>query len=203
MIDYEWALDRVRRLQACHEINAGVLGVRLLKGHGYPNDAMSDAQDALALKIVLAALPAAPSQEEAPNTIGCVDMIERLGMVAANLRALEQHELAEYIDDAAGLLSQPPSIAFPTLCASDELLAALKAVAETADDCPVCDRGRLRNPEKTHWPECPFGRAQAVIAKTECKLSALPAAPSQDSLLNADGSTDDFLGWVKRSRAND
>lgn len=48
-----------------------------------------------------------------------------------------------------------------------ELLAALKAVSETGDDCPMCDRGRLRNPEKSHWPECPFGRAQVVIAKAE------------------------------------
>ncbi len=47
----------------------------------------------------------------------------------------------------------------------DELLAALRAVVETNDDCPLCDRGRLRNPEKTHWPECPFGHAQAVIAR--------------------------------------
>ena len=50
-----------------------------------------------------------------------------------------------------------------------ELLAALKAVAETDDDCPLCDRGRLRNPQKTHWPECPYGRALAVIAKVEAR----------------------------------
>jgi len=49
----------------------------------------------------------------------------------------------------------------------DKLLAALKAVVETDDDCPMCDRGRLRNPQKSHWPECPFGRAQAVIANAE------------------------------------
>ena len=49
----------------------------------------------------------------------------------------------------------------------DELLAALKAVTQTDDDCPVCDRGRLRNTQKTHWPECPFGRALDVIAKAE------------------------------------
>lgn len=54
----------------------------------------------------------------------------------------------------------------------DELLAALKAVAQTDDDCPLCDRGRLRNPQKQHWPECPFGRAQAVIARTEDGLDA-------------------------------
>lgn len=51
----------------------------------------------------------------------------------------------------------------------DELLSALKAVAKTDDDCPLCDRGRLRNPEKTHWPECPFGHALAVIAKVEAR----------------------------------
>ena len=53
------------------------------------------------------------------------------------------------------------------IAAAPDLLAALKAVSETGDDCPMCDRGRLRNPAKTHWPECPFGRAQVVIAKAE------------------------------------
>ena len=53
------------------------------------------------------------------------------------------------------------------IAAAPALLAALKAVTQTDDDCPVCDRGRLRNPEKTHWPECPFGRAQVVIARAE------------------------------------
>ena len=47
------------------------------------------------------------------------------------------------------------------------LVEALKAVVKTDDDCPVCDRGRLRNPAKTHWPECPFGRAQVLLAKLE------------------------------------
>lgn len=49
----------------------------------------------------------------------------------------------------------------------DRLKAALKAITDTADDCPACDRGVLRHPENGHWPECPFGRAQAVIAKAE------------------------------------
>lgn len=51
----------------------------------------------------------------------------------------------------------------------DGLLAALKAVVNTDDDCPVCDRGRLRNPKKTHWPECPFGRAQVLIGTLESR----------------------------------
>ena len=53
------------------------------------------------------------------------------------------------------------------IAAAPDLLAALKAVSETGEDCPMCDRGRLRNPQKSHWPECPFGRAYAVIAKAE------------------------------------
>jgi hypothetical protein len=35
------------------ETNAGYLGVRLLKGHGFPDEVMCDAQDALAIRIVL------------------------------------------------------------------------------------------------------------------------------------------------------
>ncbi len=44
------------------------------------------------------------------------------------------------------------------------LLAALKAIVETGDDCPACDRGVLRHPENGHWPKCPFGRALEVMA---------------------------------------
>ena len=69
---------------------------------------------------------------------------------------------------AIGSLSSDENLANARLvAASPDLLAALKAVTETGDDCPMCDRGRLRNPEKTHWPECPFGRAQALIATVE------------------------------------
>ncbi len=46
----------------------------------------------------------------------------------------------------------------------DCLLAALKAIVETGDDCPACDRGVLRHPENGHWPTCPFGHAQIAIA---------------------------------------
>lgn len=49
----------------------------------------------------------------------------------------------------------------------DKLLAALKAVVETGDDCPACDRGVLRHPENGHWPKCPFGHALAAIAEAE------------------------------------
>jgi hypothetical protein len=69
----------------------------------------------------------------------------------------EDHIVGSRPDDCFACLSEQ----------RDELLKALKAVTETADDCPVCDRGRLRNPDKTHWPECPFGRALMVIANTE------------------------------------
>lgn len=51
----------------------------------------------------------------------------------------------------------------------DCLLAALKAITETGDDCPACDRGVLRHPENGHWPTCPFGHAQVVIAAVEGK----------------------------------
>jgi len=52
----------------------------------------------------------------------------------------------------------------------DCLLAALKAIVETGDDCPACDRGVLRHPENGHWPTCPFGHAQVAIAAVEGKL---------------------------------
>ena len=51
----------------------------------------------------------------------------------------------------------------------DCLLAALKAIVETGDDCPACDRGVLRHPENGHWPTCPFGHAQVAITAVEGK----------------------------------
>lgn len=54
-----WAVERVSEMAAAARINAGLHGVKLLRGHGYPNEVMRDAQDALALETVLAALAAA------------------------------------------------------------------------------------------------------------------------------------------------
>lgn len=34
------------------------------------------------------------------------------------------------------------------------------------EDCPMCDRGKLRNPRKEHWDNCPFAaydRARAAL----------------------------------------
>jgi hypothetical protein len=44
------------------------------------------------------------------------------------------------------------------IATAPKLLAALKAVTATNDDCPMCDRGRLRNPQKTHCGHCRSGR---------------------------------------------
>lgn len=78
---------------------------------------------------------------------------------------------ADKREEACGedhIIGTKPETCFACLSEQrDELLAALKGVAKTDDDCPVCDRGRLRNPQRTHWPECPFGRALDAIAKAE------------------------------------
>jgi hypothetical protein len=56
MSELQWAFERVLKMQQMAEANAGVYGAKLLKGHGYPDEVMRDAQDALALRLVLAAL---------------------------------------------------------------------------------------------------------------------------------------------------
>lgn len=48
--DSAWALARLERMQAIAQMNAGRLGTKLLQGHGYPDEAMSDAQDALSMQ---------------------------------------------------------------------------------------------------------------------------------------------------------
>lgn len=56
--DFEWAKQRVEVLAEANAVEAGCLGPRLLKGHGYPNEAFSHAMDALALRIMLTAFDA-------------------------------------------------------------------------------------------------------------------------------------------------
>lgn len=70
-LDMAWAMNRLSVLQACFETNAGRFGKKLLRGEGYPNEIMSEAQDALALRMVIDALstaspaPASPLNDEA------------------------------------------------------------------------------------------------------------------------------------------
>lgn len=51
--DLAWAIARLQKNQAIAEANAGRYGEKLLKGHGYPDEVMGDAQDALAYRLVL------------------------------------------------------------------------------------------------------------------------------------------------------
>lgn len=70
--DYDWAVDRVTRMCAANFVNAAVYGKKLLKGFGYPNETFSYAQDARALKIVLAALAAKETRHDVPvGGCGC------------------------------------------------------------------------------------------------------------------------------------
>ncbi len=41
---------------------------------------------------------------------------------------------------------------------------ALQGLLDDPYGCPMCDCGRLRNPTKEHWPECPYGIAPVVLA---------------------------------------
>lgn len=51
--DEWWAIERVRDMATNARTDAERLGPKLLRGFGYPNEVMHDAQDALALEIVL------------------------------------------------------------------------------------------------------------------------------------------------------
>lgn len=45
------------------------------------------------------------------------------------------------------------------------LADALQGLLDDPYGCPMCDCGRLRNPTKKHWPECPYEIARAVLAE--------------------------------------
>lgn len=48
---------------------------------------------------------------------------------------------------------------------SHALASALRGLLADPYGCPMCDSGRLRNPEKAHWPECPYAIARAVLGE--------------------------------------
>lgn len=45
---------------------------------------------------------------------------------------------------------------------SSPLLNALGSLLGEDSECPMCDRGKLRNPKKEHWDDCGWGNAQKV-----------------------------------------
>lgn len=52
-----------------------------------------------------------------------------------------------------------------------KLREALSGIlSDPHDSCPMCDFGKLRNPEKSHWPECQYAKARAVIAYSDERL---------------------------------
>jgi hypothetical protein len=48
--------------------------------------------------------------------------------------------------------------------AIERLQDALQGLLDDPHGCPLCDCGTPRNPEKGHWPECPYEPARAVLA---------------------------------------
>jgi hypothetical protein len=95
----EWAVERIKDMAENARINASRLGVKLLRGHGYPNEVMHDAQDALALETVLAMLASSPSTARA-----------------------EEHDCACMVDDSLDWVSaaHAPSRPSPTQTGRDE-----------------------------------------------------------------------------------
>ena len=41
--------------------------------------------------------------------------------------------------------------------------AAIAGILAEPYGCPMCDSGKLRNPEKSHWPDCPYAIANDVL----------------------------------------
>lgn len=41
---------------------------------------------------------------------------------------------------------------------------AIKGILANPQGCPMCDAGVLRNPDKKHWPDCPYEIARAALA---------------------------------------
>lgn len=48
---------------------------------------------------------------------------------------------------------------------SQALEDALRGLLDEPYGCPLCDAGRVLNPAKGHWPECPYEIARVVLAE--------------------------------------
>lgn len=48
---------------------------------------------------------------------------------------------------------------------SQALADALQGLLDEPYGCPLCDAGRVLNPAKGHWPDCPYEIARVVLAE--------------------------------------
>ena len=46
------------------------------------------------------------------------------------------------------------------------LADALQGLLDEPYGCPMCDSGRLRNPAKEHWDDCPYAIAVALLRES-------------------------------------
>jgi hypothetical protein len=88
----QWSIGRVEMMAGCCRLNAEKFGVKLLKGHGYPDEVMRDAQDALALETVLAESRRLAGELEQANERTRQAMLREAGWMQ---QFHDQKELAE------------------------------------------------------------------------------------------------------------
>ena len=53
------------------------------------------------------------------------------------------------------------------IAAAPDLLDALRLIMLEPHGCPMCDSGKLRNPDSQHWDACGFARAGEALEKAE------------------------------------
>lgn len=58
-----------------------------------------------------------------------------------------------------------PGVMNPAQSVTDDAVEALKLILAEPYGCPMCDSGKLRDPQKEHWPECGYPRARAVVER--------------------------------------
>lgn len=63
---------------------------------------------------------------------------------------------------------------------SAELKNILTAILKDPHGCPMCDSGKLRNPEKQHWPDCPFYQAENILKGTATHPAPSPSTIEED-----------------------
>lgn len=73
----------------------------------------------------------------------------------AKLRAENKHLLEELVGMQAWSVKQGSEIQL--------LREAILAILANPQGCPMCDAGVLRNPNKSHWDDCPYAMAREAI----------------------------------------
>lgn len=93
------------------------------------------------------------------------------------------------------------------MCIENKLRKAIEGLLNEPYGCPMCDSGKLRSPDKSHWDDCPFKIATDILNKEgEQSETGIWLKEQIKYLSNVEGevkSVKDYAGGLSITFAND